>query len=129
MNFNKYLKDVVVLTEEKEYSIQFMVYDFKLLSRSRDFIVAEKTRDIVIGGKSLFVSSINSISPNFEYRLENSKRCNVISSGYFVTETDQLGESLLGFWIECEVTKDENLQEIIMKDYLSHLKSLRMSLP
>ena len=126
--FNKFIKDGIKITENIDYSTFYLLYDFKLLSKKRNFIVAESKMQIKMGEKILDIVYMKSIDHKFEFDYENSERAKIYSSGYFVTDCENPQESLLGFWIESEITNDENLQDTIMKDYLNHIKNLRDNL-
>jgi hypothetical protein len=126
--FNKYLKDLVVISDNKDTSIQYHIYDFKLLSKNRDYLVIESQRLLNFGDKTLNILCLNSLENEFNFKCDNSEKAQMTSSGYFVTDTEDANECLLGFWIESEVTNDENLQEHVMKDYISHIKKIKENL-
>ncbi len=126
--YNKYLKDIIIITDDIETSIQYQIYDFKLLSKNRDFLVIESQKNLKIGDKTFNFLCFNSLENEFNYKCENSERAKITSSGYFVTDTENLNQCLLGFWIESEVTHDENLQEHVMKDFITHIKKIKDNL-
>jgi hypothetical protein len=187
IKFNKFIKDMVSLynyeintvSDEKCQTLNseviYQVYDFKILSKMRDFIIFKNSKNIILNGKNFYLISMNSVPTEIEKKIkeeiifsghlnlinemnqDNSKRsstCGIVnidknelnnpmtnlnskgqgeifnetsviySCGYYIEELDD-ENSLLGFWIESEFSHDENLQDHVLKDYLSHLKKIR----
>lgn len=46
--FNKYLKDSVVLFSNEKIQIEYQLFDFKLFSKIRDFVIFNDNRVVII---------------------------------------------------------------------------------
>lgn len=172
-------------TKNSENSeIIYQIYDFKILSKIREFLIHKTSTNVNIHGKNLLVISMNSLPIEIEKNIKseiintglisslindtnlnhsNSKISSpfvfdkndsktdetnanlninsksqgsqgsqgekfienyLLKSCYYIEELDE-ENSLLGFFIESEISPDENLQDHILKDYITHIKKIR----
>lgn len=110
--------------------IQYQVYDFKMFKKRKDFILVERTSEIKLDKRMMTVISANSLfskenDQTAEIKFENTDRAYIFSSGYYIEDLNSPNVCKLGFWIECDMSSDETLQDHVIKDYLNHIKSIR----